>query len=271
MGRVYRPGEDPIPGDQAPSALAIGDSWFWYINQNLLLALVNHRHTSADHASVRLLGYNGARLSEYVGNGSYADAIRNQLRAGFNEGFSEFYISGFGNDAVHDAFALPDDCAPIKEPAACLSPLRLDKLLHDISQGLGSLIHTIRWAYRNTTKLQPIFLNGYDYPVPDGRGLFGLREGWITRAMDNAGVNPDLGYRQEVIRHLIDAVNNDVLAALHSPVKRIFHIDSRGTLSTDPALYQQDWENELHPTSEGFRKLLEAAWFPKLAPFGIVC
>ena len=264
MGKVYRPGEEPNPGDQAPAGLAIGDSWFWYINQNLLLSLVNHKHMSADHASVRLLGYNGARLSQYIGDGRYAAAIRQQLKPGFREGYSEFYLSGFGNDAVDQAFALFDDCSSIGEPAKCVSSSRLDQLLYNIAHGLDGIIQTIRWAYRDTTLLQPIFLNGYDYPTPDGRG------GWITDAMDKAGVNPDRAYRFQVIRYVIDAVNDEVLGALHSPVKRIFHVDARGTLSTDPATYRQDWANELHPTSDGFRRIVEKAWFPRLAPFGIV-
>lgn len=171
---------------------------------------------------------------------------------------------------MDQAFALLDDCSSIGDPARCISPLRLDQLLYNISHGLGGIIQTIRWAYRNTDRLPPIFLNGYDYPVPDGRGVFGQDGGWIKKAMDHAGVHPDLGFRFEIVKHVVDAMNDDVLAALHSPIKRVFHIDARGTLSTDPANYRQDWENELHPTSAGFRKILERAWFPKLQPFGII-
>lgn len=270
MGKVYRPGEEPVSGDQAPSALAIGDSWFWYINQTLLLALVNHPRTSADHAAIRLLGYNGARLSQYIGSGAFAGDIRLQLKQGFREGYSEFYISGFGNDAVDQAFALLDDCKGIGDPAKCVGASKLDTLLHTVSLGLTSLIHTIRWAYRDTTMLQPIFLNGYDYAVPDGRGVFGQDGGWIAKVMDRVGVDPDLEFRKRVVAFVVDAVNDEVLAELHSPGKHVYHIDSRGTLSTRPADYQQDWENELHPTSAGFRKILEKAWFPRLQPFGIV-
>lgn len=51
MGSVYRPGEHPAPGEQAPAGLAIGDSWFWHPNQAPLLALANHpRCGSTDRA-----------------------------------------------------------------------------------------------------------------------------------------------------------------------------------------------------------------------------
>jgi hypothetical protein len=270
MGKVYRPGEEPIPGDQAPSALAIGDSWFWYINQTLLLALVNHPRVSADHAAIRLLGYNGARLSQYIGSGKFAGDIRLQLKPGFREGYSEFYISGFGNDAVDHAFALLDNCKGIDNPARCVSTAKLDTLLHTVSEGLTSLIHTIHWAYRDTNKLPPIFLNGYDYVVPDGRGVSGANGGWIAKVMDRVGVDPDLEFRKRVVAYVLNAMNDDVLAELHSPGKHVYHINARGTLSTRPADYKRDWENELHPTSEGFRKILEKAWFPSLRSFGIV-
>jgi hypothetical protein len=270
MGKVYRPGEEPVPGDQAPSALAIGDSWFWYINQTLLLALVNHKRTSADHAAIRLLGFNGARLSEYIGSGKFASAIQQQLKPGFREGYSEFYISGFGNDAVDQAFALLDNCSGIDDPVKCVGVDRLENLLRTVSQGLTSLIQTIRWAYRDTTMLQPIFLNGYDYAVPDGRGVSGQNGGWIAKVMDRVGVDRDLEFRKRVVKRVVDAMNDEVLAELHAPGKHVHHIDARGTLSTNPAHYKQDWENELHPTSAGFRSILEKAWFPKLQSFGIV-
>jgi len=87
--------------------------------------------------------------------------------------------------------------------------------------------------------------------------------------MDAAHVDPDLAFRTRVMRHLIDVVNDDVLAAFHSPLARVFHVDSRGCLATSPEHYQDDWENELYPTREGFTRILEQAWLPRLAPFGI--
>ncbi|RYE76049.1 MAG: hypothetical protein EOO80_13840 [Oxalobacteraceae bacterium] len=151
----------------------------------------------------------------------------------------------------------------------CLSPERLDLLLYHIDEGLNGIIRTIRWAYRKTTWLQPIFLNGYDYPVPDGRSFTHAHGGWITTMMDEAGVNPDLGYRKEVIRRLMDAINEQVLAEFHSPIERVFHVDSRGVLSNDDSTYAQDWDNELYPSNAGFRKIIERVWFPLLKPFGI--
>jgi hypothetical protein len=267
VGIIYRPGEIPEDDAPPPAGLALGDAWFWHGDQTLLQALVDHPRVAPGHAAIRLLGFNGARLNEYIGNGAYADVIRTHLAAGPT--FSEFYISGFANDALEHGLALRSDCTHAHEPAACFSPERLDLLLYHIDEGLNGIIRTLRWAYRHTALLQPVFLNGYDYPVPDGRSFVGTHGGWITAVMDAARIDPDVAFRTRVMRHLIDVVNDDVLAAFHSPLARVFHVDSRGCLATAPERYQEDWENELYPTREGFTRILERAWLPRLAPFGI--
>lgn len=267
MGIIYRPGDIPEDDAPPPAGLALGDTWFWHGDQTLLHALVEHPRVAPDHAAVRLLGFNGALLNAYIGDGACADVMRTHLAG--SPPFSEFYISGFANDALEHGLALRDDCARARDPAACFSAERLDLLLYHIDIGLNGIIRTLRWAYRHTARLQPVFLNGYDYPVPDGRSFVNAHGGWITALMNAAHVDPDLAFRTRVMRHLIDVVNDDVLAAFHSPLARVFHVDSRGCLATFPERYQDDWENELYPTREGFTRILEQAWLPRLAPFGI--
>jgi hypothetical protein len=267
-GKVYRPGDSPDAGEAPPAGLALGDTWFWHGEQTLLYALAGHPQVAPEHASVRLLGFNGARLNQYIGDGAYADVIRTRLSPDFH--FSEFYLSGAANDALEYGLALHDDCSGAADPAACFSPERLDLLLYHIDEGLNGIIRTLRWAYRKTTWLQPVFLNGYDYPIPDGRGFTSAHGGWATTMMNEARVDPDLGFRKEIMRLLMDAINEQVLAEFHAPIERVFHVDSRGVLSGDPDGYAADWDNELYPSSAGFDKILERAWFPLLRPFGIV-
>jgi hypothetical protein len=268
MGIVYRPGENPEPGAPGPAGLALGDSWFWHAEQTLLQALVEHPRVAPEHAAIRLLGFNGARLNQYIGDGPYAGVIHMDLAP--NVHFTEFYLGGFANDALEHRLALRDDCTSASNPAACFSSTRLDLMLYHISEGLNGIIRAIRWAYRKTPWQQPIFLNGYDYPVPDGRGFVDSHGGWITTVMDDANVDPDPAFRVQVMKHMIDAVNDEVLAEFHAPLERVFHVDSRGVLDTAAPQYMEDWENEGYPTREGFTKILERAWFPMLAPFGIV-
>lgn len=271
MGKVYTPGEPDEPG-QFCSALAIGDSWFWYPNQSIIQTLVNHKRTSMDHANVRLLGFNGAELQEYVGAGKYAKDVAHGLSPNFNQGFSEFYISGAGNDAVAYDLALKADCSTYTTAQDCIDPHGMDELLRKISEALGGLIHNIRWAYRNDTKTRPIFLQGYDYPTPDGRGfkLGPIKSGaWLAPAMNRCKVNQDMALRFEITRILIDRLNVEAFAPFDSPKNEIVHIDSRGTLSHNASDYKNDWANELHPTSNGFKKIFDKHWLPELLHYGI--
>lgn len=268
IGRIYRPGESPEPGEPAPSGLALGDSWFWHGDQTLLHELVNHPGIAPGHGAIRLLGFNGARLNEYVGDGILAGVIRMHLEPGFQ--FSEFYLGGFANEAFEHRLALLDDCRHTHAPETCLSPERLDLLLYHIHEGLSGIIRAVRWAYRKTTWQQPIFLNGYDYPIPDGRGFVRAHGGPVKAIMDDARIDPEPDFRRAIMKLLIDAINDEVLAGFHSPLERVFHIDSRGTLASSAPGYLDDWDNEIYPSAQGFRKILERNWFPRLRQFGIV-
>jgi len=272
MGRIYRSHEQEEPGEFC-SALAIGDSWFWYPNHNILETLVSHPRTSADHSNVRLLGYNGAELQDYVGAGKYAKEVEHWLSPLWNHGFSEFYISGAGNDAVDYSLALRSDCSACTSPEDCFDPVGIETLLRRISSALGSLIHDIRWAYRNDDLVRPIFLNGYDYPTPDGRGFQAglIKSGpWLAPAMDKARVKSDMLLRSQIMRILIDRLNDEAIKPFDIPGNEITHIDSRGILAHYPGKYKKDWTNEIHPTSAGFAKIFETAWVPQLAKYRII-
>lgn len=267
QGRVYRPGESPAAHEPRPAGLALGDAWFWHGEQTLLQSLVDHPAIAPGHAAIRLLGFNGARLNEYAGDGALSGVIRMHLTP--NLRFSEFYLGGFANDALEHRWALRDDCARAGAPEACVSPERLDRLLYHVHEGLAGIIRAIRWAYRKTTLLQPIFLNGYGYPVPDGRSFVNDHGGPVTALMDEARVDPNLHYRAALMRHLIDAVNDEVLASFHDPLARVIHVDGRGILAHEPPGYLDDWDTETYPSARGFHKLIERAWLPRLRPFGI--
>lgn len=270
MRKVYTPTEPEEPGSFC-SGLAIGDSWFWYPNQNILQTLVKHPKISEDHSNIRLVGYLGAELQDYVGAGKYAKTIAHWLSPNFNDGFLEFYISGAGNDAVAYELALKEDCAKRSTPEECIDPEGMDDLLRKISSALGALIHNIRWAYRNDNVERPIFIHGYDYPTPDGRGFSvgPIHSGpWLGSAMTSRKVAPDLSLRYGITKILIDRLNEEVFKPFELPTNEIFHIDSRQTLAGFPAAYKADWANELHPTSAGFKKIFEECWLPKLRNHG---
>lgn len=271
MPHIYKPEEHWSTTTGFPAALAIGDSWFWYLNNSMLGTLVRHPDLYADHSNVQLVGYNGARLQDYVGDGRFADTVAHFLQPPYAETFSEFYISGAGNDALDVRLALHADCSGARTAAECIDAARMDDLLADLATALDQLIAAIRAGTRGTVLPRPIFIHGYDYVVPDGRGFgFGLiRSGpWLAPAMDDNRVPADMALRADITRILVDRMNDDVFAPLHAPEADVIHIDSRGILGRSGG-YTDDWANEMHPTNLGFARIFEGAWLPALRRYGI--
>jgi hypothetical protein len=264
--RIYKPGEDWNPGEFA-GILAIGDSWFWYPKNNILEAVIEHPALKDDYRNFQMLGYNGAPINQYVGAGKYAAAFQNELKPSSSQFYSAVLISGGGNDAIDYKLALKVDCSGLSAANDCLDPDGRDGLLRDISGSLGLMIHDIAWAFGKQNRMADVFIHGYDYPVPDGRGfaLLGLNAAgpWLKPALDGAGVaadNPQL--RIAICRLLIDQLNT-MFARFDSPSQGIHYIDSRGVLRQD-ANYRQDWDNEMHPTFSGFEQIVDQRWIPIL-------
>ena len=95
-------------------------------------------------------------------------------------------------------------------------------------------------------KSKSIIVHGYDYfkIVPKAQG-----ESWLSEFLVRQGVS---GYerQQQNLNHAVDHFNGLLYDfSLVSP--KISYLDLRGTLN------ENDWYDELHPNSEGSRKLAE--------------
>jgi hypothetical protein len=107
----------------------------------------------------------------------------------------------------------------------------------------------------------PIVVHGYDYLVPDGRGILGgwwlLPGPWLQPAFHDK-LFPNLHVNTAMMRDVINALNK-MLSTLHtvSTLENIHYLDLRGTLSSELIhhAYQDSWANELHPTDAGFAKV----------------
>lgn len=268
---VYQKNDQWIEGEY-PAILAIGDSWFWYPGNNILQALISNHDLRTDYSNIQAVGNNGALLQEYVGAGKYAPDVERNLIANTRKYYNVFMISGAGNDAVDYRLALKNDCSKISDAKDCLDPVGLDDLLRTVATAMGGLIHEIRWAYKDAVKqIRPIFIHGYDYPVPDGRGFdildIPVTGPWLKPALDTAKVKDDPAFRLAVVRELIDRLNG-LFKTFDDWRNDIVYIDSRGVLSSG-ADYKKDWANELHPTSSGFNKIVAQRWIPILKQWGI--
>ncbi|MFZ6760337.1 hypothetical protein ACO0K9_24300 [Undibacterium sp. Ji50W] len=268
---VYQKSDKWIEGEY-PAILAIGDSWFWYPGNNILQALIRNKSLRTDYSNIQAVGNNGALLQEYVGAGKYAAAVERNLTPDARKYYNVFMISGAGNDAVDYKLALKADCSGITDPKTCLDPVGIDDFLRKVSTAMGGLVHEIRWAYKDAAKqVRPIFIHGYDYPTPDGRGFdildIPIVGPWLKPALDAAKVKNDAAFRLAVVHELIARLNA-VFKTFDDWPNNVVYIDSLGTLSSG-ADYRKDWANELHPTSSGFDKIVAQRWMPILKQWGI--
>ena len=260
--------------NEYPAVLAIGDSWFWYPRNNLLEALARHPKLKDGYQHMVRLGENGAMLSEYVDRpgapGRLSGRLKELLRRDPMQYIAAFMVSGAGNDAVKYSLALEADCTGKTTPGDCISDDGMDALIAALTHDMNDLLFDVQTAFETQHRQPVVFLHGYDYSVPDGRGfkLAAVSKGpWLAPAMDTCKVAPDPELRKGIVRDLIDRVNL-AFSAYARAASGVYFIDSRRTLDAG-ANYRNDWDNELHPTRAGFDRIVDQKWIPVLQQAGI--
>ena len=104
----------------------------------------------------------------------------------------------------------------------------------------------------------PVFIHGYDYACPNGKGFLGLGQ-WLQYPLDQCQVARSL--QQQVVNELIDRFRV-VLEETCAQAPTLHLVDGRNTLGRD------EWANELHPTVAGFNRLGKC-WAPALEAAGL--
>lgn len=262
-GNVYWDGGLMQMDGASPSILAVGDSWFWYpfpggslINQlGRLLAPKEH--------FIFALGNNGAEAFDYV-YGKYSRSIRTALKL-YGSSLSAAFISGGGNDfaGMNDLRPmLHPDCSAASQASECFRTGRdvgtVAWLMAKTADSYRMLIGQILAASRPETF---IIMHNYDYAYPTGKGVFRNGGSWLKPALDDARVPAAL--QRGCVKLVIDALSHELNALTQIDPRRIFLVDSRGTLG------EADWANELHPKPAGFGKIAKLAWLPILKELGL--
>ena len=264
--RIYLPTDSWAPGE-FPAMLAIGDSWFWYPRNNVLEALVRHPRLKDPYRFIQMLGYNGAKLEQYV-FGRYAKQLEKHLSPGFRTTYSAILISGAGNDAVDYKLALKRSCASTASAADCIDEEAMSAFIGKLGAAMGALLQQITLAYADSHR-PDIFLHTYDYPIPDGRGFkladLKVTGPWLSPAMKARHVEDAMPLRREICRILIDRIST-MYEGLALNNERVYCIKSAGCLKSDD--YKKDWDNELHPSSRGFAEVIDKCWIQVLATHG---
>lgn len=243
---------------QAPTILAIGDSWFWYPFYGGSLIDKLGEVVRSKGNTIYAKGMNGAEAFDYV-DGKYAKQVEEALRK-YGSSLQAVFISGGGNDFAGFADLRPllkSDCSAESIASGCFvnSP-GLDTFLSSIDHFYRRLVGTI---HASTPPSCKIILHTYDYAIPDGRSLSG--KSWLKAALDDANVPRNL--QDDCVRLLIDRFADVLSSICRSDPSSFMLVDSRGTLDGS------GWANELHPTPDGFRKLAYQSWRPVLRDAGL--
>lgn len=243
--------------------LAEGDSWF-SINAvpgtNLLHALTFEHPTII--LNIAEPGDRIVRMSTLVKNPWLRKFT---TESNFAARWDLLLLSGGGNDLIDslDAILKTPAVAGSTDPVDYVDAPQLADLIDKIQKGFRRLAD-LRDQPGSTCAGKPIVTHMYDYVTPrpsPARFFLGDALGpWLLPALEAKGVPAEV--HMPVARLLLGHLGDAIHALTEGP-ERIdnFHVvRTREALAPAPADARGrvgDWENEIHPSAEGYRKLSE--------------
>jgi hypothetical protein len=239
--------------------VAAGDSWFDYPFHDVLKLLEDEHAYNVESAAhrgdpIESMAYQGGQLDKLVrclekvvAHGALPKAV---------------LLSGGGDDIAGEEFGMLLNNATSAIAGwndEIVDGILNQRILIAYKQMIG-FINSL--CQKDIGKILPILVHGYDYPVPDGRGFWGgwpfpgpwLEPGFREKLFSSLSENVGL------MRTVIDRLNQMLANLVRDPAfSNVHYIDLRGTLSTDLTndLYQDWWDNELHPTKKGFSAITD--------------
>ncbi|MEM7098865.1 MAG: hypothetical protein AAF541_11445 [Pseudomonadota bacterium] len=232
--------------DQKPrTILAEGDSWCRYL---VGFAVPWHLEKLDKRNRVMNVGSPGDTASEML-TGKKARRLKRDIRRGpgRNRKFDVIYFSGGGNDLLGDGrfSTFLNDYEQGMTASQVINARMLNKAL-DMIEGYYENLIGLRDEHSPQSK---IYINAYDFAQASNKGVCG-KGPWLWPHLDDAGVPDTLHeavvaeflrrFKRKLVRMANRLGNNDIVV-----------IGTQGTL--DPA----DWDNEIHPSKGGFRKIAE--------------
>lgn len=246
--------------------IAEGDSWFDFPFNDVLKSLEDdygYEIESVANAgdTIEGMAYGGGQLDSLVRR------LERMLRHQHIP--KAILLSGGGNDVAGDEFAMLLNHA--LSPRAGLNQQVVSGVIDErVRLAYITVITAVTTVCANKLgKAIPVVIHGYDYPVPDGRGVLGgwgpLPGPWLEpgfKAKGYTGEAPaDVKGRLTLLRDLMDRFNTMLAGLPQVPgLSHVRYVDLRKTLSQS-ANYKDWWSDELHPTGHGFKAV--AAKFHK--------
>ena len=238
-----------------PVVLAEGDSWFDY--QHVAEDIIYHLGGRTYGCAIRCVADHGHELAWMVEKEEWIQAMKGP----FLRDLEYVLFSGGGDDLLHEkpfeSFLL-DKAAPENEGRSGLDLIKqdvLNGLIDGIKQNYERVIERTLEVKGEAGIQNDVYVlaHGYDYAVPDGRGVspYGILNvgPWLTKVMVDTKHIEELSERQLIVNQVIDKLNA-MLKGLAEAADPFVWIDLRKTLAG-----RNDWNDEIHPTTTGAKKL----------------
>jgi len=246
--RVARPAARPAGALTLPSFrfLAEGDSWFDYPGRRG--GIITHLGKLLQKADILNLAHAGDALQQMLSLPQRTE-IALRLKHGQDRGmpFDALLFSGGGNDIIGEFHRWLLPFTPGASAPALIDTASLTGMLTVLKRGYRDLSAIRDGASPATT----IFVHGYDYAQPTGKGVVCGFGPWLRPALEARGiVDPQL--QAAVVKEVLVQYSS-MLRELAAALPKFVYIETQGLLNPG-----RDWDNEIHPTPDGFEKLAVA-------------
>lgn len=225
-----------------PIIISEGDSWFSFPTRKNIIDYIQRMG--------RFDLYRLERSGDEIGEIMSGKQKRKLRRLFMKFPIDLILFSGGGNDIMsEDLFSLLNDRSKVHSWEEAINKERFYRRLQQIKNAYLDLID-LRDDYRETCT---IMTHGYDYPIPSDVGacLFGCRVAgpWMKPYMEQSNITSkteQINVAKWLMQHF-----DKMLQDLESKTDNFIYVKTAGTLSPE------DWGDELHPTSAGFKKIAD--------------
>jgi hypothetical protein len=251
--------------------LAEGDSWFAYPKGGIFFGkpsnVIDQLKAIDDDPDliIRDTSSNGDEAVAMVCGNAKFDLIKRLA----SDEYDVLLFSGGGNDIVgaYDFDFFLNDYRQGYTALECIRHDRFDRRLMQVQNAYCDLIELASEYSRN--RAIRIVTHTYDIakPIPQGAEFFGglLKidgaRSWMHPYLMTKGIK-DEALQVEIVKTLLGRFRDRLVGLAQSPAYsgRLTVVDTHGTVADD------EWLNEIHPTSEGFAKVARKIFDHGLKP-----
>ena len=243
--------------------IAEGDSWFKTdYHPDLIDALDDLKDSKGKYFRVENVANRGDTLQAIATSEKQAREFARKLQSMIDEKKqpSAILLSAGGNDMVDEETLERMIKRGNGQPK--LEDQEVQQLMGELHYYFLIVVYRMNGVTKKLLKKQlPILIHGYCAGVPDGRRFKGIWElvfgrvgPWLKPTFDRLGYT-NVSHNADVVKELLCNFNS-MLKQLSEDVDNVHHVNLQGILESNPDMdYKVDWNDEMHPTEPGYKKL----------------